>query len=661
MKALVCEMCGSNDLIKDGGVFVCQTCGCKYSVEEAKKMMVEGTVQVAGTVKVDNTEQVANYLTMARNAYSAKNNAEAEEYAKKVIEIDPKNYEAWSIKGKAAGWQSTGLNDRVGESISSWTNALSYVDEENKSTLVAEITGELTSLALASVSMRCNNFVSFRSEENMNEINNTVESVGEQIDTMFETAKIDLDRSLIDDLFAGLINKCAVNASNANDKEFGPERSDKSKLSWNYYTKRQDMCLELLKKAYNICNDDDICFTICKNYIAIAEETKDSVSYTYNGYYNSYVEDYSFTEEAKKNRKKNIDEYKKKKDIHDETKKKANAERLKGKLNQVRRQKQEVAAIEQYWAEHSDEKNRLELEKSQLETKIKSCEREKGNSSYALDSHTLTSQIAEKQREMGSLGIFKGKEKKALREEVSQMEEQRDRLDELAKDADKKLDEEIKNCESRINSIEIEFKRNRGTVSVDPVRTNVFTIFDEHGEFIITGRQLFDYLTKVFSGAYRTGNSKEKQIQNYTEQLMKLAYALAGLGSLLTGKKMMDNEYVDDPNKLKVYKIAAYEQGPSDDKESGVSVFFKAYNPEGKISTKLYIGSSNRDKEIEKMEIFVTLATPLIYGITKTATIDQIQDFLADSVYGLSKEIIFDDIKLSMKRKGEPQLTISKA
>lgn len=50
MKQLTCEMCGGTDLIKQDGVFVCQSCGCKYSIEEAKKMMVEGTVEVAGTV-----------------------------------------------------------------------------------------------------------------------------------------------------------------------------------------------------------------------------------------------------------------------------------------------------------------------------------------------------------------------------------------------------------------------------------------------------------------------------------------------------------------------------------------------------------------------------------------------------------------------------------
>ena len=41
MKQIVCEMCGSKELIKQDGVFVCQSCSSKYSVEKAKKMMVE--------------------------------------------------------------------------------------------------------------------------------------------------------------------------------------------------------------------------------------------------------------------------------------------------------------------------------------------------------------------------------------------------------------------------------------------------------------------------------------------------------------------------------------------------------------------------------------------------------------------------------------------
>ena len=68
MKALQCEMCGSQDLVKDGGVFVCQSCGTRYSVEEAKKMMIEGTVDVKGTVKVDKSQDAKNLVQLAKDA-----------------------------------------------------------------------------------------------------------------------------------------------------------------------------------------------------------------------------------------------------------------------------------------------------------------------------------------------------------------------------------------------------------------------------------------------------------------------------------------------------------------------------------------------------------------------------------------------------------------
>lgn len=123
MKQLTCEMCGSTDLIKQDGVFVCQSCGTKYSIEEAKKMMVEGTVEVAGTVKVDDSSKIDNFFTMAENAYEAGNQKEAEQYCNKIIEIDPTHAEAWLLKGIVSGWQSTGAKLRMDEFISCATNA----------------------------------------------------------------------------------------------------------------------------------------------------------------------------------------------------------------------------------------------------------------------------------------------------------------------------------------------------------------------------------------------------------------------------------------------------------------------------------------------------------------------------------------------------------
>lgn len=97
MKALVCEMCNSSDLVKQDGFFVCQHCGMKYTLEEAKKMMVEGTV------KVDNSDAVQKYLVNARRAKQKEDWEETEKYYNLVEQNDPSNIEAifYSAYGKA--------------------------------------------------------------------------------------------------------------------------------------------------------------------------------------------------------------------------------------------------------------------------------------------------------------------------------------------------------------------------------------------------------------------------------------------------------------------------------------------------------------------------------------------------------------------------------
>ena len=103
MKKITCEMCGQNDLIKEDGYFVCQFCGTKYSIEEAKKLMIEGTVDVQGTVKVDNSAFVEKYLKNAQRALDKEDWEEVEKYYNMVEQNVPDNMEAvfFSSYGKA--------------------------------------------------------------------------------------------------------------------------------------------------------------------------------------------------------------------------------------------------------------------------------------------------------------------------------------------------------------------------------------------------------------------------------------------------------------------------------------------------------------------------------------------------------------------------------
>lgn len=103
MNKMKCELCGSTDFMKEDGVFACQYCGTKYSPEEAKKMMIEGTVDVQGTVKVDNSSFVQKSLANARRAMQKEDWEEVEKYYNLVEQNDPKNIEAifYSSYGKA--------------------------------------------------------------------------------------------------------------------------------------------------------------------------------------------------------------------------------------------------------------------------------------------------------------------------------------------------------------------------------------------------------------------------------------------------------------------------------------------------------------------------------------------------------------------------------
>ena len=94
MKAIVCEMCGSQDLVKQDGVYVCQNCGTKYSVEVAKKLMIDGPVEVTGTVKIDSDSRIENLYKLARRAKDEENTENAAKYYSEILLERPNDWEA---------------------------------------------------------------------------------------------------------------------------------------------------------------------------------------------------------------------------------------------------------------------------------------------------------------------------------------------------------------------------------------------------------------------------------------------------------------------------------------------------------------------------------------------------------------------------------------
>ena len=87
MKQMKCEMCESTELMKEDGFFVCQGCGCKYSVEEAKKLMVE--------VEGGMSKKMENLYERARKSLEVDDLEHAAEYYKQILDEVPSDWEAY--------------------------------------------------------------------------------------------------------------------------------------------------------------------------------------------------------------------------------------------------------------------------------------------------------------------------------------------------------------------------------------------------------------------------------------------------------------------------------------------------------------------------------------------------------------------------------------
>ncbi len=460
MKRLTCEMCGGTDIVKQDGVFVCQNCGMKYSVEEAKKMMIEGTVEVKGTVTVDNSSMVGNYLSMAQNAYNSSNQVEAEQYCNKIIEIEPTNYEAWFLKGQAAGWQSSLNNLRLPESVSAFINAINYSPDEERESIIENAKAELLNLSGSIIDLRGNRFSKWPDKDEaagfVSDISNILAAMLEFI----QQSHIIIPITEIMAPIATKINNSVIEGwNNVIEPDYKGDDGHPSDYDFKRYIERIGYCTDLLEKAIDLCEEDDAeDITRYENLISFHESAISACSYEHNyhsytytaGGYWSWDKSIELTEGAKQARRKLIADYKKKiTKIRTEIDKKAIAEKAK--------------KFEQYWSEHQEEKKLLEDEKNEITSKIKAIEKElaeqvKLPNKEIQDLHYETvlgefdKKISALTIEKSNLGLFKGKQKKELQEQIEKLTSEKAKMK-------ANLDIQIKTIESKKNVMEKEAQK----------------------------------------------------------------------------------------------------------------------------------------------------------------------------------------------------------
>ena len=481
MKQLTCELCGSTNFVKQDGMFVCQDCGTKYTVEEARKMMgAEGPAPAA-----KDTRMIENFLSMAKNALDAGNNAEAESYSNKIIEVDPTNYEAWFIKGKAVGWQSTLGNQRIGETINAFSLALDNCPEEKHDELAQECKTEIEKLHKALLMVRMKNFMNNPNDNDIQGLTNDVTNI--LTNTGNFLIKAGVLANAFGKEFGTIISNAVINNYNEKiHKKYLGDDNRPGDYAFKRFISETDICIKALDLAATLLGDDDtddleLYEWRALTYRAMAtydELARDACSWSYNftSYGKSYYKNLTLTSSAIALRNQQIKEYKEKQ-AKWEGKKKAKEQAIKEEKERVAREEARKR-FEEYWAEHAEEKAALEAEQAELPEKIAALNASRDEQVKALrkelaeipgkaEIEALDARIAKLTEEKAGLGIFKGKEKKALQEQIDQLGEEKQSIE--SRMAAKK-----KELEGKINLTIADFKR-----KISPLQSRLNEISDE--------------------------------------------------------------------------------------------------------------------------------------------------------------------------------------
>ena len=167
MAKLKCDICDGKLIIGAGGVASCADCGMEHSKERLKEKLAKPatTVQASSNAPAvmshQDAQAVQNLLTLAENALDSENHAEAESFANRVLAIEPDNWQAWAIKGHAAGWQSRTNNVRIQETANCFANSLKTMPADQYDEKTDEFITAVDEIAIAIITLKADFFVEY--------------------------------------------------------------------------------------------------------------------------------------------------------------------------------------------------------------------------------------------------------------------------------------------------------------------------------------------------------------------------------------------------------------------------------------------------------------------------------------------------------------------
>ncbi len=445
MAALVCDICGGKLVMGSGGIAVCDSCGMEHSPDRMKEKIQE----VKGVVRVDNTHMVDNWMKMGTSAAQAGNNKEAYEYFTKVIEVDSDNWRAIYEKGKAGAWQSTLENLRTSEIYQGIRMALEIIarsdmDEKDLINVKNEFAEALFNI---------NNAITDLMDQNLSNIDDKYFDA--HWDQMWNTRQRYITNVEQLEDAVNLIAEYDDDLSKSNVIEF-----------------KKRMCSDLRSACYSIQYWTDYLQSSLRYFGFDSKEKK-----KYLDKYWSLVDEIREVDPKFGTDKWSYpDPFEPGLHMSDECYKywqKVDGERQAQKEKEAKKKR-----FEKYWESHAEEKqqylsriNEINSELENLQEQFNSFEPRisviKAELSKELSIERQLAEIKRQQYEINGqktkLGIFAGKQKKQLQEQIDNLQSQANNLEESIKRQKKAIQDDVS---SRVAAVEIERKPFKDRIAV---------------------------------------------------------------------------------------------------------------------------------------------------------------------------------------------------
>ena len=299
MKRLYCEMCGSNDLIKQDGVFVCQNCLTKYTVEEARKIMLDGDTKII----IDTSKKEQSLFDLVDAQMKAENYADAYDTASRLIELNSDIWQGWAFKGLSLSYISKKDDFQFNESVVCFKKAYSLLSTQNQKEATDAITNYEFESILCLFKRYCTKFVERINRKTADSVSNAYDVFVKEIRDMQNRYLTSASKTFkLENRLAELYVSYLKAANKLSDKMF-----DVSKKTENYYQTWSNEKLIIMTRVVDLLKCDIPLNVVDELYEFLESIISKQLKTQYLGY-SMLFKDYTAIKHISKDNKKLLED-----------------------------------------------------------------------------------------------------------------------------------------------------------------------------------------------------------------------------------------------------------------------------------------------------------------------------------------------------------------